>query len=219
MKSKMEGIKAGPHQTQLGATETQTLVQVHLAEYQALTTRNTYSILIQSSFWGMIVFYVTLIVAAWPKDKTYHPLFVWGSGIFLQFFALAFGSFSQEQYNNVRYLEQKLRPRLAALLSSDSFWGYEQYLSAQRGDRTQWWEYLLPIGAGVVLFIAAAFRYWELDLLRVPLTIRLVQWDLIGIVPNLILLVMVFSVTHGLIATRKEMVSKAHRLSRNDSGK
>jgi len=207
MNSKIEDIKAGPHQTQLGATETQTLVQVHLAEYQALTTRNTYSILIQSLFWGMIVFYVTLMVAAWPKDKTYHPLFIWGSVIFLQFFALAFGSFSQEQYSNVRYLEQRLRPRLVALLSSDSFWEYERYLRAQRGDRKQWWEYLLPIGAVVVLIIAAVFRYWELDLFRSPLSIRIVRWDLIGIVPNLVLLIMVFSVTHGLIATRKEMVS------------
>ena len=48
--NEMKDVEAVSDKDGLDATEKQTLVQVHLAEYQALTNRNTYSIFIRRLF-------------------------------------------------------------------------------------------------------------------------------------------------------------------------
>lgn len=123
------------------------LIQLHVAEYQALTMRNTYWITMQYFLWPILIGLIGLINQLHnPFDPT---LRIWGFAVVGQIVVVAYYAATLEQYSNVHYIETKLKPSISALVGADSFWGYERYLKASRPFAPWLWEIwplLLPLG-------------------------------------------------------------------------
>ena len=55
------------------------LLQIHVAEYNAITNRSTYYITIAASFWPVLLLVLTILVAVW--NTLSHALLIWTAGI------------------------------------------------------------------------------------------------------------------------------------------
>ena len=117
-------------------------VDLHIAEYEALMTRNTYWTTIQFSVAPAIAIFLTLLVTAWEAIKIINPSadaryyekhLLWLSLLGAELFVLAGYNCVYEIYNNVRYVETHLRPEIDKLVSSPRYWEYERFLERQRG--------------------------------------------------------------------------------------
>ena len=117
-------------------------IDLHIAEYNALMTRNTYWTTIQFSVAPAIAIYLTLLITAWEAIKIVNPNadsrvyekhLLWLSLLGAELFVLAGYNCVYEIYNNVRYVETNLRPEIDKLVASPRYWTYEKYLEGQRG--------------------------------------------------------------------------------------
>jgi hypothetical protein len=108
------------------------LVQALLAEYQAMTSRIVLFMTIQTVPWPVLAAYLGAVVTAYFNGLFTHvpvALVAWGTVLVTQFAVHAYYYALFEVYNHVRYVEQQLKPQMAKLLGTDSFWGYEHYLN------------------------------------------------------------------------------------------
>jgi hypothetical protein len=128
-------------------------LQVHLAEYNALTMRNTYWITLQYACWPILLLFWSCAVPLW--DKVPQTLFVWICGGVTQAVVASWCEAGHEIYSNATYIEHKLRPKIQLLLGVDQFWGYEPFLKVQRGNAPLWYEYwpMLALAALLALLI------------------------------------------------------------------
>jgi hypothetical protein len=133
------------------------LVQLHVAEYNALTNRCTYRIYFQFSIWGILMVYFPLMAGVWNGSKN-HSFILWVTGLVIQGATFIWQENLIEIYRTITYIEQLQRPVLAELLPGHRFWEYEQYLAAGRPDRAVWWEYLFPLLVLLALVGIGAFR-------------------------------------------------------------
>jgi hypothetical protein len=107
------------------------LIELHIAELAALTTRNTYLTSIAFTFWPGLIVYLTLIsvIASSAKQENLSliaGLAALGSGV------LAFGWYHciWEGFQNIRYVETVLKPTVRELLQEKperlcKVWNYE----------------------------------------------------------------------------------------------
>jgi len=135
------------------------LLELHLAEYEALMTRNTYLMAIQFTLWPVVGIVLALVAQLWTSGtiKIESRLLIWiaEAGLFLV--ANNWADTLWEIYNNVTYIEHELRRWVSAELgSSAAFWGYERYLAAQRGLKPALWELALPTAGGGLIVGTAA---------------------------------------------------------------
>jgi hypothetical protein len=149
MMEKQENKMAAPEVVDSGLIES--VVQVHLGEYQALTTRNTYWITLQYACWPILLVYVAL--AGQFVKVLDREVLIWGSGFVVQLVVVSWYQAAQEQYRNVIYMETQLRPLLQRLLRSSNLMGYERFLARQRSDGPLWYE-VWPAIANALLFVA-----------------------------------------------------------------
>jgi hypothetical protein len=139
------------------------LLQLHVAEYNALTTRNTYMITLQYSLMPVFLIYVPLMIALRHrmKDKIRRELVLWGgfAGVLL------LGHFWAEdlwqQFNNVKYIETQLRHEINQLTHGSRYWCYEHVLAIQRGTGLVWWEWGAPVVALVLLILIVVYKQVE----------------------------------------------------------
>ena len=122
--------------------EAESSLGLHIAEYEALMTRNTYWTTIQFSVAPAIAIYLTLLITAWEAMKFINPTadvrvyekhLLWLSLLGAELFVLAGYNCVYEIYNNVKYIETNLRPEIDKLVASPRYWTYEKYLEGQRG--------------------------------------------------------------------------------------
>jgi hypothetical protein len=115
---------------------------LHIAEYEVLMTRNTYWTTIQFSVAPAIAIYLTLLITTWESIKIVNPTanigvyqkhLLWLALLGTELFILAGYNCVYEIYNNVRYVETRLRPEVDKLIGSQLYWKYEQFLEGQRG--------------------------------------------------------------------------------------
>jgi hypothetical protein len=115
-----------------------TLIQLHIAEYQALTMRNTYWITMQYFLWPILIGLIGLVT---QLHNPFDPaLRIWGIAIVIEVVVVAYYAATLEQYSNVRYIETELKPSISVLVGPESFWGYEPYLKASRPFPAWLWE-------------------------------------------------------------------------------
>jgi len=172
----------------------QSELQVHLAEYAALTSRNTNWITLQYAMWPILLVYYGLVAGVWTTLP--HELLIWASGVVTQLAVLHWCESGYEVYNNVAYMERQLRLKIAELLPGRDFWGYEPHLKVQRGSAPIWYEYVPLLGILVGLVIAVYLsRHKD----------KFGMWDWIGIGLNAVLFCMVAKRTINLIMTRQRM--------------
>lgn len=125
-----------PEQTSAEDPSSPNLIQVHLAEYSALTTRNTYWLTLQFALWPTAIIFLALIGQMWPSPTSVglRHFLLWAGLAGLQVIGQVWYLAAREQYANVAHLENVLRPRvLAALGGAKNVWLYEQNLARSRG--------------------------------------------------------------------------------------
>ena len=164
------------------------LIQLHVAEYQALTTRATHFITLMSSIWALVLVFVAL--AAHVRRSFPLPILLWGSGVVLQTMMIFWMQFLTEQYQIVRYVEAQLRPLIQSVVGDALFWQYEPWLSKGRTKAPILWEYSVALG------VTLAMTY--VIITSLPFS----AWDYGGLTVNLGLLCAVVFKTSAAIKTR-----------------
>ena len=109
------------------------LINLHIAEYQALTTRCTYWITMHFALLSVIPIYLTVVAAIWFSGSSIdRRLLFWGSGLILQTLGWIWMQTQGEQYLAVLYMEEVLRPAVKRVINKNQFWCYEPYLAKLR---------------------------------------------------------------------------------------
>jgi hypothetical protein len=147
--------------TRITPRVTDPLLQLHIAEYTALTTRNNNWVTIQVGIWSLIILYVTAAVGAWAYFSqlrlNYGIYIVWGSSVAIQLTVAVLYFTIGEIYINVYYIEHKLRPLLSELVDRKPFWGYEAFLARDSNRSVMDWAATAAVlGA---LLVAALIRH------------------------------------------------------------
>ena len=138
------------------------LLDVHLNEYQALTTRATYYVVMSTAIWPLIFLYLGLLATAWqhlPAEsaKFGFPLMVWGGGLGVQLALVIWTFLVCEQYKMTLYVERDLRPLVKDLVGTPSFWLYEQKLRG-RTPLLKWLELQKELWILILMLIAVLLR-------------------------------------------------------------
>jgi hypothetical protein len=149
------------------AVDRSLIVDAHIAEYEALMTRNTYWVTIQFSTAPAIAIYFTLLAVILSALGIVQPAgaaalqksILWVAVLGAELFVIAGYMCLYEIYNNVRYVESHLRPEMDKLLPNQNYWKYENYLAKHRGFGAllnEWW----AIGAvfAALVFVAIHAR-------------------------------------------------------------
>jgi hypothetical protein len=127
------------------------LLNLHIAEYNALTGRNASLMVIQSNIWFIIVATWGALATALPVAEKW-PIISWISAIAVQFELLLMGFATNEIYRNAYYIENDLHPLVKELTQDERFWGYEAYL-VQRSKKKPLFADLAPICVSVAAFL------------------------------------------------------------------
>jgi len=118
------------------------LLDLHIAEYNALTNRETYWIAIQYSLAPVFLVCVSIVADRWTPSHA--DSLIWIMALLGQALAFLWTQTLGEIYKVIIYLEQRLRPAIRKLAPEGSFWQYEQYTSEERNHFAVWWEYFFP---------------------------------------------------------------------------
>lgn len=162
------------------------LIQAHLVEYQALTNRVSYWIVLQISLLPVVPVYVVLGYQAWQSGAIRtKELAVWVTFALLQLVAMLRAHALLELYSVVKYIECYLRPPMRKELHTDSFWSYEPYLVKHRAINTAWGSFSLPFLGSLVFVVLLLVRLHEFS-----------WWDAGGLFINLALLVALWNFSY-----------------------
>jgi hypothetical protein len=192
MADKSPQIRVSKQESASEAVESEraTLIQLHAAEYLALTTRNTYWTTLQYAL-GPITAGAFVVLA---EGRSFVPgiLLSWSAAVFFDLIMLVYYGTVFEIFNNTRYLECELRKDVQGLMRKSDFWRYERYLRNRKA-YPPWWDFV------PMTFSVAA-----------PLTtclFRRVSWstgDWVGLAICLIFNVMTLRLALGAVAAQGE---------------
>lgn len=163
-------------------------IDLHIAEYNALTTRTTYFINFQFILLTALFAWIILIASVW--DSKFVIIFSWGLLLGAQVIAIINAFITHEYYTIIKYIESDLKPKVIKLIKNNSFWGYELFLINERGKKNSknwrlFFEFLAVIFSGVVIIAIFIYRFHDW-----------IFGDSIGLFFNLILLVIQFILTY-----------------------
>lgn len=151
------------HEREDASRESAQLTNLHIAEYEALMTRNSYLMTLQYSLLPAAVLIITLFVPMWSAGKRdQNEMLIWAIYALLLIVGIVWTDTLWEIYNNVWYMERELKPLISHLCGSTAFWGYERHLGRLRGPKPALWELAQPVLAGL-LFAVAVFLTWPLS--------------------------------------------------------
>src|SRR5438045_9772047 len=125
-----------------------TLLHLHLAEYQALNNRGSYWIVLQYGLMAVVPVYIGIACQAWNLDSIKAKEAVtWATLASLQFVGLLWAMTMLQQFAIVKYQECYLRPLIMVDLkpTTDRFWGYEPHLVKRRPNSVNWGHFLSPL--------------------------------------------------------------------------
>ena len=166
-------------------------IQLHLAEYNALTTRCTYFTNIQNLLLTALVILVTAgLLVSWNYEPIY--VFRWGILFGMQVIGIISAQLFYEENKIIRYLESELKPMIKHSIGGDHFWKYQLFVAKQRSNKYVIWEYSGVIIAATIVAVIAVTRIskWELG-------------DFIGLFLNIVLLIIYMVMTSYAAKTRK----------------
>jgi hypothetical protein len=135
------------------------LLRLQIAEYEALMTRGNYFMSFYVGITSVIVAVVVLVLPEWLRSRDVAIL--WLGGAAIQIALHMYGSYVEEDYLLVSYLENNLRRAVADNmpgLGSHSFWQYEPFLARWRMHENWWSEWILPSVATIALIIGIVLR-------------------------------------------------------------
>jgi hypothetical protein len=168
----MTGLNAAPH----GLTEEEiykAIIQLHIAEYEAVNTRATYRIILQAGLLSLIPVFLTLGVQVYKSDVIIKPVAIWGTVLSLHIVGYVWAQTLADHYDAVKYVECFLRSRIGELgIKENMFWGYEPHLTWKRPMSSSSWTYPVPVIGIFVFIITCIYRYKQgLSLWDVPLAL------------------------------------------------
>jgi hypothetical protein len=143
-----------------GRDDIDRLIDLHIAEFAALTTRNTYLTNIAFTFFPGLIFYLTLvsIVGKGQSAGLMAGLAAFGSGVL----ALGWHHCIWEGYQNIRYAETILKPAVRELVQAKperlrKVWNFEPWQDRFKGTETfrvlgDFWVLLIVLTLSIVLF-------------------------------------------------------------------
>ena len=139
-------------------------MELHIAEYEALMTRISYLLQVQYAFWPVALVIVAIAAQIWSSEwGQAHGWFIaWGTLASLIVIAFAWGRLLCELFQDVMYIEHKLRPRVEQLVGSAEFWLYEAFQHASRSSKMRFDELVSPIAATLLLAVMV-LRAWPLQ--------------------------------------------------------
>ena len=184
----------------------QLLTQLHIAEYQALTTRATYFITIMAGMFPLFILYLAVVsqlikpangaftdafIRLLTVPTGVRAAFVWGNFFIFQVIVTALEHLLLEQYGIVLYLESRVRPLLQQLVGKGEFWNYEAF-QTQAKRTSRFGEVANPI----VVCVSLLAVIWKLP--------NFLRSDYVGMTANLFLLAWLIFVTVEVVRTRHE---------------
>lgn len=169
------------------------LIQLHIAEYQALTSRVSNWLVLQAGLLSLVPIYLALAVQVWSSNVIVQEVVVWLTVIGLFHVGLVWAQTLIEHYTAVRYVECYLRPLIKKIVTTDLFWGYEPHLISNRPVPAVTWEYSIPF-VGLTVLVATF-------LVRVSQGIS--AWDIAGVI-----------ITFGLMIRLARLSWKAGQIRR-----
>lgn len=181
----------------MSQTNDASLVQLHIAEYQAVTTRASYWIVLQVGLLPVVPIYLALAAKIWQSGAIVKEVTIWATLAGLQIVGIVWIQTVLEQYALVRYIECYLRPLAWNVVKTTDFWGYEPYMIKHRAIPT-YSEFAVAVLSSVLLIITCVSRYW------IHLSVNLSWWDLCGIIVNVGLLIFLWMQTLGTGKIRRE---------------
>ena len=167
-------------------------IDIHIAEYNALTTRCTYFINIQNILLTALIAWIVVIGTIWNSNFEY--ILTWSFLLGCHIIALINVNFSYEHYNIVRYIERDLKPKIKKLIANEIFWNYESYLVEERKNNNIWiivFEYLAVILSVLTIITICIFR--------IPHWVRL---DFFGFSLNILLFLLLLTKTRQTVKIR-----------------
>lgn len=139
----------------------ESLVQAHLYEYQALTNRITYLVTMQYALWPVVVLALSAFVPLWGTRG--RSFLAWGGIVLGEIFALAFYFTLCEISTHALYIDRELRPKVAFLVGAKSIWQWETWLRGYSAglhhEGPRWWE-LWPSAFILAAMSAASIACW-----------------------------------------------------------
>jgi len=172
-----------PEPSTLPPPSQEVLVQLHLAEFNALTTRNNNWVAIQVGIWTLILLYITVASTVWAFNwqakGDFEPYIIWASGLIIQLALLILYFTIQEVYRNVYYIEHELRELIQPLAGNNAFWQYERFLAIDTKRKPAWTDASATVGF-LGAFVAAT-------LIRYPWHSAFDKREVIGFIVNLLL--------------------------------
>jgi hypothetical protein len=166
------------------------VLQIHVAEYQCLTSRCNYWISIQFALLPLFLVIVGIVAQMWSSSLN-HALLLWGGMGTVQLIVMTWLQTGLEIYNAVFYIECELRPLVGKPAATNQrLWGYEGFLARQRSSGPRWEEYTMALGS-LAGFLIVAFIRWPLS-----------TGDWIGLGVNTLFLVVNIALSWRLVNTR-----------------
>jgi hypothetical protein len=128
---------------EVDASDTAAVLELHLYEYQALTTRVTYLVTMLYALWPLVFGALAFLASLWDTHR--HSYVEWTGLLLGETLAAAFYFTSCEICTHVCYIETDLRHRVAKITADPEFWGWEPWLSRFRSglhssQGLRWWE-------------------------------------------------------------------------------
>jgi hypothetical protein len=136
----------------------QCLLDLHVAEYQALTTRCTYWMTLHYALWPILL--LSLALASQLHARLELRVGLWGSVIAVQVTLIAYYTSILEHYAAVQYIERRLRPLIEAAIGGGRFWEYESYVNSHRPREPGWWEYSPVALSALALLAGSYYSHW-----------------------------------------------------------
>jgi hypothetical protein len=145
-------------------------LDVHIAEYAALTMRNTNWITLQYAIYALAAAYLSFVIQA--KSSLATGRLVWVSLLVLQMLAWAMLQTQFEIFVNVAYLERHLKPKVQKLIGGSACWEYETFIGQRRASgftRFEWrfglLGFFLLVASGVawLVYRTIVHTHWTME--------------------------------------------------------
>lgn len=130
------------------------ILQIHLAEYQAVSSRATTLLTVNSGILAVVIGIVGLGVSLWyGKDYRPNNIIFWSLLFITQMLEFIWLTILYEILSNAYYIESVIKPKLAELVGAKDYLLYEAFIQRLPGKR---FEIILEMGvAFIVPFLLA----------------------------------------------------------------
>lgn len=185
----------------------ESLIQVHIAEYNAITTRNVYWLVMQQNIGTLLLvsFGIVATIFPWASQKIPARYFFWGVLTAVQASFGGINFINEEIYRNVFYIENELRRTVQRLLiigslGEEQIWQYEAFLYKRSNKRPVITDAAPTILASVALIVMGIFSHSS-------------WYELFFLILNMVIIVLLFGQIKRLVALRHKF-EKATTLSK-----